>query len=124
MKFPSLFTKTPQHRKFSFTPRFYDAKEEERREREERIRNELKDNDEKDLLLHSDHRARIAGSFRSARRSASRQKNPSTSLLRIIILTFLSIWLIAYLQFGNVAFYALLLFIPFYLFMKFRESKG
>lgn len=124
MKLPSLFTKTPQHRKFSFTPRFYDPKEEERREREERIRKELKENDEEELLLHSDHRARIAGSFKSARRSASRQKNPSTSLLRIIILTFLSIWLIAYLQFGNVAFYALLLFIPFYLFIKFKESKG
>ncbi|HEX5171989.1 MAG TPA: hypothetical protein VFW11_22580 [Cyclobacteriaceae bacterium] len=127
MKFPSLFTKTPPHRKFSFTPRFYDPREEERKEREERIRKELKEFseiNENENHFQSDYRSRIAGSFKSARRSASRQKSPSTSLLRIIILTFLSIWLIAFLQFGNVAFYALLLFIPLYLFMKSRESKG
>jgi hypothetical protein len=124
MKFPSLFTKIPQNRKFTFTPRFYDAREEERKEREERIRKELSDADKKDLIIESDYRSRIAGSFKSARRSASRQKNPSATLLRIVILTFLSLWLIAYLHFGNVAFYGLFLFIPFYLVLKFRESKS
>ena len=124
MKFPSLFTKTPEHRKFSFTPRFYDAKEEERKEREERIRKELKKNEEEYITTHSDYRSRISGSFKSAKRTASRQKSPSSSLVRLMILTFLTIWLIAYLQFGNIAFYGLLLFIPFYLFLKSREMKN
>jgi len=124
MKFPSIFTKTPQHRKFSFTPRFYNPEEEERREREDRIRRELKEQEDKDSLSHvGDYRARIAGSFKSSKRTASRQSDPSTSLLRLIILTFLAIWLIAFLQFGNVAFYGLLLFIPFYLFLKSRDSR-
>lgn len=119
MKLPSLFTKTPKHRKFSFTPRFYDAKEEERKEREERIRKELKGAEEEKLIEdHSNYRSRIAGSFKSARRTASRQKSPSSNLIRLIILTFLALWLIAFIQFGNVAFYALILFIPFYYFLK------
>ena len=122
MKLPSLFTKTPQHRKFSFTPRFYDAKEEERKEREERIRRELKGPEEEKLIEdHGDYRSRIAGSFKSAKRTASRQKSPSSNLIRLVILTFLTLWLIAYIQFGNVAFYALILFIPFYLFLKSRS---
>lgn len=123
MKFPSLFTKTPDHRKFSFTPRFYDVKEEERKEREERIRKELKKEEEEQIESHPDYRSRISGSFKSARRTASRQKSPSSSLIRLMILTFLTLWLFAYLQFGNVAFYGLLLFIPFYLFLKSRELK-
>lgn len=126
MKIPSLFTKTPPHRKFSYEPRFYDPELEERREREERIRKELKEQGGKESQapVHTDHRSRIAGSFKSAKRTASRQSDPSAGLVRIIILTFLAIWLIAYLQFGNVAFYALLLFIPFYLFLKYRNLKG
>ncbi len=119
MKLPSLFTKTPKHRKFSFTPRFYDAMEEERKEREERIRKELKGTEEEKLIEeHSGYRSRIAGSFKSARRTASREKSPSSNLIRLIILTFLALWLIAFIQFGNVAFYALILFIPFYYFLK------
>jgi len=118
MKFPSLFTKTPNYKRFGYTPRFYDPKEEERRAREERIRSELKlENKTEEGVSHS----RIAGSFKEARRLSSRQSDPSASLLRIIILTFLTIWLIAFLQFGTVTFYALLLFVPFYLYLKFKR---
>jgi hypothetical protein len=85
MKFPSLFTKTPSYKRFGYTPRFYDPKEEERREREERIRKELSLVDAEQEV----HRTRIAGSFKEARRMTSRQSDPSASLLRIIILIFL-----------------------------------
>lgn len=119
MKFPSLFTKTPNYKRFGYTPRFYDPKEEERRAREERIRSELKM--ENAVNEEEVHRSRIAGSFKEARRLSSRQSDPSASLLRIIILTFLTIWLIAFLQFGTVTFYALLLFVPFYLYLKFKR---
>src|SRR5690606_32699104 len=101
MKFPSLFSRVPQHRKFSYTPRWYDADEEERRERRERVEREaireLQQSQEEQP--DSDYRSRIAGSFKSARRTASRQTDPSASMLRLIILTFLAIWLIAFIQF-------------------------
>lgn len=118
MKLPSLFTKAPNHKRFNYTPRFYDPQEEERKEREERIRKELQGTSEEEL---SAYRSRIAGSFKSAKKTAGRMNDPSASLLRSIILTFLAIWLIAYLQFGSVMFYALFLLVPFYLFLKFRK---
>ncbi|MBL7866183.1 MAG: hypothetical protein JNK10_15005, partial [Cyclobacteriaceae bacterium] len=43
MKFPQIFIKTPSHKRFNFTPRFYEPQVEERKEREERIRQELEE---------------------------------------------------------------------------------
>lgn len=120
MKIPSLFTKTPNYKRFNYNPRFYDAQEEERKEREERIRNELKlaGQDEETAK----YRSRIAGSFKAAKKTAGRMGNPSANLLRIIILIFLTIWLIAYITYGPVTFYALLLFVPFYFYLKFKKG--
>lgn len=127
MKLPTLFTKVPKYKRFNYEPRWYDPQEEQRKEREERIREELKlkgeENVENVIEELDGYRSRIAGSFRSARRTASRQSDPSASILRLIITTFLVIWLIAFLQFGNVAFYGLALIIPFYLFLKFRKER-
>jgi hypothetical protein len=120
MKIPSLFTKAPNYKRFNYNPRFFDPQEEERKEREERIRAELKLAGEKEDT--APYRSRIAGSFKVAKKTAGRMGNPSSSLLRIIILTFLSVWLIAYLQFGFVAMYGLLLFVPFYLYLKFKKG--
>ena len=118
MKIPSLFTKTPSHKRFGYVPRFYDPKEEERKEREERIRKEVVGSEiqAEDTV----YKSRIAGSFRTAKKTAGRMGNPSANLLRIIILTFLAFWLIAYLQFGAIALYAGLLIVPFYLYLKFK----
>ena len=125
MKIPSLFMKPPSYKRFNYEPRFYDPQEEKRREREERIRAELKtqgvEQSGEDAPELADYRSRIAGSFKSARRSASRQFDPSATLLRLIILLFLTIGLIAFLQFGNVALYGLLVLIPFYAFLKLRK---
>lgn len=128
MKLPSLFTKTPQYKRFSYTPRFYDPMEEERKQREERIRQELRFQQEKETQddgnnLDLGYRARIQGSFKSARKTGSRQSDPSASLIRLIIFTFLVIWIIAYIQFGSPAFYALLLFVPFYFYLKLKNVK-
>lgn len=127
MKIPSLFSKTPKHRKFSFTPRFYDEQEYERKEREDRIRLELQrrqevENGSDDRDIDPDlygHRSRIAGSFKSsARRSVMGKSNTSTIMIRFVLFTFMSVWVIVYLQYGNVAFYGLLLIFPIYLFMR------
>lgn len=119
MKFPSLFTKTPNHKRFSFTPRHYDPVEEQRKEREERIRKELSSNTLEEDPVDNSYRTRITGSFRTARKTQGRQSDPSANMIRLIILTFLSVWVIAYLNYGSDAIYALLLFIPFYLWLKF-----
>lgn len=125
MKIPSLFSKTPKPRRFSFPTRFYDEREYELKERQERIRRELENRkaageSEADIdpaLFR--HRERIAGSFKSsARRSIHGQSGASTMLIRFVIFIFLAVWLIAYLQYGNVAFYGLLLIFPVYFLMR------
>lgn len=120
MKFISLFSKTPQHKRFSYDPLYYNAETEERRQREERIRRELQLEREKPF---ESSRMRIAGSFRAARKPSSRQGSPSVSLMRLIILTFLSLWVIGVFEFGTIALYGILLVVPFYFFLRFRGKK-
>lgn len=124
MKIPSLFIRTPKHRRFNFTPRHYDPLEEERKLREERIQAELGMTNKAtpDSKAESmGYRQRIAGSFRGAKKTSTAQTDPSAGLLRLIVLTFLAVWLIAYLHYGSIALYALFLVIPFYLYLKFRK---
>lgn len=124
MKFAGLFTKTPTHKRFNYTPRHYDPREEELREREEKIKREIeaglrKDNDE-ELELH---RSRIKGSFQHSRKRSVQKEGPSAAILRTLITLFIVIELWAYLQFGNKALYGLLLVVPFYLFLKLKNFK-
>lgn len=120
IKLPSIFTRIPNHKRFSYNPRHYDPVEEERREREERIQRELRSKDEQEVI-DTAYRARIAGSFRTAKKLQGQSKpfDPSVNMIRLIILTFLVVWLIAYLHYGSPALYALVLLVPFYLWLKF-----
>ncbi|HCM76082.1 MAG TPA: hypothetical protein DIS90_06855 [Cytophagales bacterium] len=119
MKFLSLFNKTPSHKSFNYTPRYYDPQKEEMQEREARIRRELKLEQEKGA---GDYRSRISGSFQSARkRSKQSSESLSANLLRFGIILFLVLFIIAYIQWGEIAFYGFALFIPFYLYMKFKK---
>ena len=126
MKIPSLFTKTPNYKRFAYNPRHYDPQEEERKEREERIRRELSiesDKKEDDDNLQG-YRSRIVGSFRSAKKTAPVQKDPSANMLRLIILLVLAVGLIAFIEYGNLALYGVaLIIIPFYFYLKFRKFR-
>lgn len=126
MKIPSLFTKTPNYKRFGYTPRHYDPLEDERKEREERIRRELSiESDKKadDDRLYG-YRARIAGSFRSAKKTATVQKDPSANMLRLIILLVLAVGLIAFIEYGKIALYGIaLIIVPFYFYLKFRKFR-
>jgi hypothetical protein len=119
MKFPSLFGRTPSHRRFEYRPRFYDARKEEREERERRIREELALEKAESSNTQGDYRDRIRGSFQRSRRRAKPSSETSAILLRLAVLLFISIWLIAYLQWGNKAFYALFLAIPAWFYFRF-----
>jgi hypothetical protein len=101
MKFIQIFTKTPNHKKFSYSPRFYDPREEERKERESRIQKELADKAEEVQQSEEDysHRQRIAGSFRQAKKTVTVQADPSASMIRLIIMLILTVGLIAYWEF-------------------------
>jgi Flp pilus assembly protein TadB len=122
MKIPSLFIKTPRHKRFSFVPRYYKPEEEERKNREERLRRDLQEKGQVYDHAEPGYRHRIAGSFRSHRRKYTGHTDASAALLRLIILTFLSVWLIAFLHFGKPAVYGLVLFIPFYFILKYRKQ--
>jgi Flp pilus assembly protein TadB len=125
MKLPQLFTKTPNYKRFTYNPRHYDPLEDERKEREERIRQELNLEKEKEAEENlSTHRSRIAGSFRMAKKTATVQRDPSASMLRLVILLVLTVGLIAFIEYGRVALYGVaLVFIPFYLYLKFRKFR-
>lgn len=122
MKFISLFTKAPNHRRFSYTPRFYDAKAEERKEREDRIRYELAREQGDEVETSSTYRSRMAGSFHAARRRSQASKETlRQNLIRFGVLLFLVLFIIAYLTWGKMALYSLGLFVPLYFYLKFKK---
>lgn len=119
MKFPTLFGRIPRHQRFNFEPRFYDAEKEEREERNRRIQKES-ENEKPELV--DGYQTRIKGSFSSSRRrSQVTSSDLKTSLIRLVVLFFLVLFIVAYLQWGNIALYGFLAFIPVYAWMKFRK---
>lgn len=123
MKLPSLFTKAPAYKKFSFVPRYFDDQEEERKEREERIKKELERAEGKEVQIDPGYRKRIAGSFRNTKKTITPRVDPSVNILRLIILLVLVLFLIAYLQFGNDVVYGLVVIVPLYLYVRLRNAK-
>jgi Flp pilus assembly protein TadB len=124
MKFLSVFTKAPKHQRFNYAPRFYDPQKEEMEERESRIKLELAR--EKGEEINDDltgHRRRISGAFHAARK----RNNPvsagaNATMLRLGILLFMVVFIIAFLEFGRPVLYSLILFVPFYFYLKFKRK--
>lgn len=125
MKFISLFTKAPAYKRFNYAPRYYDPQAEEMKEREDRIRQELaRERGEQQVAASGDYRSRITGAFQSARRRS--QKAPgelNAVLLRLGILLFIVLFLIAFLQWGKVALYSFIIFIPVYIYFKLKNRS-
>jgi hypothetical protein len=132
MKFLQIFNKTPNHKKFNYTPRFYNAEEEEMKERVQRIERELNvpTPQSEGEVNESDYRARIRGGFSRARQANGAGATTSSSssspiLLRFAILLILTVGFIGYLQYGLVAIYGIaLLIIPIFLYLKFRKMRS
>lgn len=126
MKLPQIFVRTPNHKRFNFTPRHYDPLEDERRERERMIQLELerKTRNQDEIIADLGHRDRIAGSFRKAKKTVDPQKDPSANMLRLIVLMIITLGLVAFIQWGKVALIVTaFLFIPLYLYLKFRRRN-
>lgn len=126
MKFSQLFTKIPNYKRFAYTPRHYDPVEELIKEREEKIRQELnleQKNKMEEEITHA-YRSRIVGSFKTAKKTATVQRDPSANMLRLVILLVITVGLIAYIQYGPVAIYGVaFVIIPVYLYLKFRKFR-
>lgn len=124
MKFLSLFTKAPQHQRFNYTPRFYDPQKEEMKEREERIKLEVIRNRGEVPEEAGNYRSRIAGSFQAARKRSKGESGGgvSATMIRLGILLFFTIFIIAFLEWGQPVLYSLFLFIPFYFYLKFKSK--
>jgi hypothetical protein len=122
MKFVSLFTKTPNYKRFSYEPRFYDQKAEERKKREARIRQELAREQGLQSAETADYRSRMTGAFHSARRrSQASQDTLRSNIIRLGVLLFLTLFIMAFLTWGKVALYSFLLFVPVYIYFKFKK---
>jgi hypothetical protein len=122
MKFLSLFTKAPQHQRFAYKPRFYDEQKEEMLARENRIKKELER--ERGVIneTQGEYRSRIAGSFQAARKRSKPTVGANAVMIRLGVLLFLSVFIIAFLQWGKPVLYSLFLFIPAYFYLKFKSS--
>ncbi len=122
MKFVSLFNRTPDNKKFSYRPRFYDQKAEERKEREDRIRRDLDREKGIETEANESYRSRIEGTFHAARRRSNKGKTELNAvLLRSGLLLFLTMFAIAFLTWGKDALYSLFVFVPLYFYLKFKK---
>jgi Flp pilus assembly protein TadB len=122
MKIFSLFTKAPNYQRFSYTPRFYDAQKEEMQERERRIKYDL--DRERGIAKEEpgQHRSRIAGSFQAARKRSKPSIGANATMMRLGIILFLVLLIIAFFEWGKPALYSLFLVIPVYLYLKFKGN--
>lgn len=125
MKIISLFTKAPQHQRFNYIPRYYDPAKEEMKERMERIQKEI--DRERGVVTNegaqAGYRSRIAGSFQAARKRSKPQQQGSETLMRLGIILFLTLFLIAFFQWGRPALYGVIVVVPFYLYWKVKQLK-
>jgi hypothetical protein len=134
MKLFQLFTKTPNYKKFNYVPRYYNPEEEERKERNERIKREVNAAVQAPIeepappATYSGYQSRIRGSFNKARDAkGAASSDTSPMLIRLALLLVLTVGLIGYLQYGMAAVFGVaLVIIPMFLYLKFRKlsDKG
>jgi hypothetical protein len=99
---------------------YYNPQEEERKEREQRIKSELTPG----LADGQLYKSRIAGSFQSVRKKhAAQAVSGNVAIMRTLILLALVLLVIGYLQFGNDVVYGLFVLVPLWLFMKLKGLK-
>ncbi|MFM5960810.1 MAG: hypothetical protein ACKOQ2_27295 [Dolichospermum sp.] len=124
MKIISLVTKAPQHQRFNYVPRYYDPAKEEMKERVERIQKELdRERGVSTEVTETGYRSRIGGSFQAARKRSKPQQQGTETLMRLGIILFLTLFLIAFFTWGRPAVYGALLVIPAYVYLKFKQMK-
>jgi hypothetical protein len=109
MKFPSIF-RLPGHQRFEIQPRYYDPIKEDLDKRTSRIRQELKSEKE-------------GGSVQSIRDAykAKKGSNRSADLFQFLMIIIVGLSIGGYLMYGANVYFALLLLIPLYIFLRRRK---
>lgn len=118
MKLPGLFRK-PRYQRFHVEPRYYDPIKEDIDNRTRRIKSELGMSDNDDL--DAGYRSQISGSFRKNMKHATGGGADQTVVLRLIIMVILVFMVAGYVYVGMEVFYLLLLYVPFYLWRRFKK---
>lgn len=117
MKLPSL-TKKPKYQRFHIEPRYYDPIKEDIELRTQRIKSEMGLTDKE---VNAGYSSKITGSFRKNMKHAKGGGVDQTMMLRLIILIVLVLFAGGFVYIGSDVFYIALLYIPFYLWKKFRK---
>ena len=117
MKLPSLMKKA-KYQRFEVIPRYYDPIKEDIENRTSRIKAELGlTEDDTDLGYSS----QISGSFRKNMKHATGNGMGQTMMLRLVIMIALVMFAGGFVYIGSDIFYLALLYIPFYLWKKFKR---
>lgn len=121
-KFPMLFGRIPKHKRFHYEPRYFDAQQEERKARQSRIEMELGQQPDQDEV---DHRERMSSAFGTRRK----QRKPMSgdmkeTILQLALILAMALLLIAWLEWGNVVFYSLLLVVPVWFYVRFLRKRS
>lgn len=106
MKVPSIF-RLPKYQRFEIRPRYYDPVKEDIDKRTSRIRQQI--NNEKSGIKTE--------SIRDAY-EARRNSNKSADLFQVLMIGIISVALGGYIFYGANIYYALLLLIPLYIFLR------
>lgn len=117
MRLPSLIKK-PKYQRFHIEPRYYDPIKEDIEMRTARIKSELGMAVE---AVDAGYSSKISGSFRKNMKHAKGGGVDQTMMLRLIILIVLVLFAGGFLYIGSEVFYLLLLYVPFYLWKRFRK---
>ncbi len=120
MKFKFGFFKTASHQRFRIEPRYYDPVKEDIEIRTSRIKHEMGMADE-DEDMDAGYRSQISGSFRKNMRHTPDQTGGQAAMLRMIIFIILVMMVGGFVYVGLEIFYVFLLFVPFYLWKKYKR---
>jgi len=109
MRIPTL-SRLPKNKRFNFQPRYYDPIKEEIEERTNRIKSEL------DESSSQSYRENISSAFRRRSRAEKRSGVMQFGFVIVFALIFFG-----YLLYGEKIFFAFLVLIPFYIWIKMRR---
>ena len=118
MLFKSGFFKTASYQRFKIVPRYYDPVKEDIEQRTERIKAEMGLSEKQ---IDIGYRSQIAGSFKKNSKHAPKQGGYSVAVIRLIIMFVLVMLMGGFIYIGPDIFYLLLMYVPFYLWKRFRR---
>jgi len=127
MKFPS-FIRVPKYKRFNIEPRYYDPVKEEIEQRTERIRLDLEHEQRAERMQYNPDQTAEQLQQDTGRRiklerpiERHRKEDFRSAFIQAGIFIFFIGTVFGFLYYGTQVFWALLVFIPIYLFVRFKR---